>query len=558
MRRLAILAALAAYLGLPTTAAADAPSVLLMLEESQRGELCDALAVELAAQGHQVVPVDVPLGESVLDRASSAQRTARQAEAAAAVWLEVGVEGGVSVRAVEVRGEEVRHAPLPGSTANIDPQTFAVVAASLLDELEAPPEPVTVRIQLELEVDAGSRPLVVETTTGGTASDATHIESSPPEPAPAPEVILQVPPPVPAAHGAALRDTDGSEHPRVIVGGDIAPMLGTSSPSGGMEIRNLSLNLFGGLAYGVEGLELGFLTNTTRHHVHGAQVAAGANLNLGELQGIQLAGAANWNSGAVDGAQVSGGVNVSTGNVAGAQLSGGANVTHGDVRGAQVSGGANIATGRMSGLQLTGGFNYAGSGAGLQLGTVNVVRGVLEGVQVGVVNVSDDTRFSLGLVNIVRSGRTHLEASVDDSGFGFATLKHGGSHWHYLYSVGGRGVGDDHAWAAGLGIGAHTPLGERLFVDLDFLAYYVGEVGDDIDENEGAGSNLARLRLVLGVQLAPRFSLLAIASYNLLTTWDRATPRSFASYGETVFASGGLDEVGVRGWPSLGIGFQVL
>lgn len=570
MRRLALFGALGACIvaGPPAAASADAPTVLVMVDEGQRGELCDALGVELAAHGHQVVPTDAPLGESALDRASSAQRTARQTEAAAAVWLEVGVEGGVSVRVVEARGEQVRHAPLPG-TVLIDPRTFTVVTASLLDELEAPPEPVTVHIQLSVDVDAGARPVVVEATPSVTTASPVAEPAPAPAPAPDEQLVLalaedEASAPAPRA-SASPEDSDGSEHPRVLVGGDFAPMLGTSAPSRGQEIRSVSLNLLGGLAYGVEGFELGAVTNITRHHVYGAQIAAGANVNLGVLEGVQLAGGGNWNSGRVDGAQVSGGVNVAGARVEGAQVTGGANIAHGDVRGVQLAGGANVATGHLRGLQLTGGVNYAGSGAGLQVGAVNLVRGALDGVQVGVVNVADDTRFSLGLVNVVREGRTHIEASADDGGFAFATLKHGGSRWHYLYSVGGHPLGGDRAWAAGLGIGAHNPLNDRLFLDLDFLAYYIGEVTEDghgvsssTFDNDGSGSTLSRLRLVLGVQLTERFSLLAIASYNLLTTWNREGALSFATYGETVYHQGGVDDVAVRGWPSLGLGFQIL
>ena len=97
-----------------------------------------------------------------------------------------------------------------------------------------------------------------------------------------------------------------------------------------------------------------------------------------------------------------------------------------------------------------------------------------------------------------------LRQKLGAEGFAFAMVKHGGAHWHYLYSLGGRPFSngdDDAAWAFGLGIGAHATLTERWFLDVDLLAHYLHD-GEGTDEltNEIGHEALSQLRLVAGVE----------------------------------------------------------
>lgn len=96
------------------------------------GDLGDALRVVLAGRGTGVATAPAPGGQLRIDRAAAAQRVAVERGADAAVWLDE-----TEVCAVTSDGHDFRHAPFPMEAAS--PRAFAAIAASLLDEMIAPP-----------------------------------------------------------------------------------------------------------------------------------------------------------------------------------------------------------------------------------------------------------------------------------------------------------------------------------------------------------------------------------------------------------------------------------
>lgn len=92
-----------------------------------------SLRVELAARDALIVPSEAPAGRTAEARAREAEQTASSHGALAAVWLER--EDGVTVRAIAAGSEVAVWAPVP--SASIEARVFALVAASLLDELAA-------------------------------------------------------------------------------------------------------------------------------------------------------------------------------------------------------------------------------------------------------------------------------------------------------------------------------------------------------------------------------------------------------------------------------------
>jgi hypothetical protein len=312
----------------------------------------------------------------------------------------------------------------------------------------------------------------------------------------------------------------------------------------------------------------------------GGQVAGALNVAWGPLRGAQVAGAVNVAGGGpsasvaagkggggrrVDGGvargEAGGGVRAAKGErgggagawaVEGGQVAGGLTLALGPLRGAQVAGGVSIALGRVNGAQVSGGANVAGGEVnGAQVAAVNVATGRVRGAQIGLINYSDDVDFALGFVNVVREGRTHVDAwAVPEIGLAAAALKHGGAHFHYVYGVGVRAA-DGAPWYA-LGLGGHLPLGRGWYADADALAY--GRLGvDELRRDEGRG--IYQLRPVVGVAVAPGVSLYAGPSANVALSLreHRRPPRpSFAR------SLGGSRALAVDAWPGLVLGVQLL
>ncbi len=557
-------------------AAADAPIVLLAGDAPQMEALASALQLAIAGDGWRVVPSGAVEGPTALQRAATAQAAAQEAGARATLWVEQGPEEGVLVRVVDAAGESPRHAPLPTTLELAEPRAFAAVAASLLDELVSPPQRLRVRVQVSVEseggefvADGGSARVVAGSRSAeavlGDESVEVIVEPEVATVVPEPEVESEPEPePQPEAEQPQPQPEDEQPEPQPEApepepqpepeepdgwwfGADFAPYVGASSVPQGRGRRNLSLGILGTLSGGVDGVAL----------------SAGLNVSTADSTGVMAAAGANWNHGTMRGAQLSAGANVNVGTFRGVQATSGVNVVVGEGRGAQLSSGLNLATGAFYGVQATSGVNYARGGSGLQVGSLNIQSAEYDGVQLGVVNISRGTKFSLGLINVVRGGRTHLEVTYGADGFGFAMVKHGAERWHWIYSIGGRApFGDEDAvLAAGIGVGGHFPIRERFALDVDLVSHYLHDFqGTDALPNELGSEVLTSLRLVTQVALHRRFALVFGASLNVLTTYaDESSYVPWAvDLGPADTASTGLDIQQWRNhlWPSVFVGVR--
>ncbi len=182
-------------------------ATVVWLDDGPRSpELADALRVEIAAARAPVVLGPAPAGDTPLLRAAAAQATTRSLGARYGVFVEREPTPGAGdlVRAVDAESEHVRSAPLPSPATTIDARTLAAVAASLLDELDAPPPaggPVTVHLE-------------VETPTGSLVVDASSNETGEGLVAPESELAMTPEPPplaVPVVDMRAARESSQSE-----------------------------------------------------------------------------------------------------------------------------------------------------------------------------------------------------------------------------------------------------------------------------------------------------------------------------------------------------------
>lgn len=562
---------------------AQARETLLLASDAPEADtLATALAVELASAGWRVLRGPAPRGETLLERAGDAQRNARVLGARSALFVESATGGGAAVHVVEADGDATRSAPLPSALATLDARTFAAVASSLVEELESPPQRLRVRVQVAIDAEDGSSFVVddarveVRTNDGSVTSASSadpnassadpNASNDSPESAivEAPEAPVIVEVPVEATPSTEEATTEApSADPEVQPLGvvpveeevvpsfpfavDFAPFVGMGSFARARGRRSFSLGVLG----------------TYAHSLEGFGAAGGLHVLRGDQDGVVVSGLVSWTGGDVDGAQIAGQVAVTHGDLEGAQISGSLNVLGGALEGAQVTGGLNLAFGNVHGLQLAP-ANYSHRDLrGAQVGVANVTRGHVNGVQVGLFNYAKKADLQIGLINVMPEGRTHVQLTATSEGFGFATLVHGGDHWHWLYSVGGRPFGSDSesAWAAGLGFGLHITPTERLFVDVDLLNYYVSD-GDHGDEGT---EMLTQLRAMLGVRLHRRFALIGGITYNVHAAYDDDTSYALKGrttlYEELVPLEGGGSEPANPGWrvegyPGITLGVQ--
>lgn len=366
------------------------------------------------------------------------------------------------------------------------------------------------------------------------------------------------------------------------------PGIGTNGDVGGAYVNKVSVNLFGGYAKGLQGVEFGAGVNIIRRDVKGVQFAGMSNLVGGHTSGVQFAGAINhtmrslrglqiagfgntvWDT--LTGAQVAGGVNVVKGGMRGAQISGAANVTTQgcdgtqisggfnmtvkDVRktqiagainygrsvsGAQVAGGINVSIGAVGGGQVAGAINYARQVSGGQVaGAINVVTdtvvggqvGVLNfarvcsGAQVGIFNFSDTiTGASVGLLSFAWRGYHRFDISTTDVLPLTLTFRTGTAHFYNVLSWSAP-VDQDERWGFGYGFGTEPRLSEHSALNIELTAEHVNEQQDWID----ALNILGRLGVQYGYTIGRRIVLSAGPSFNVLASdWQDAETGAYRS-----------------------------
>lgn len=170
----------------------------------------------------------------------------------------------------------------------------------------------------------------------------------------------------------------------------VVPSVSTNGVVAASTVNRISVNLLGGYARGVQGVEVGGAVNLLSRDMKGLQVGGLANLVGGRTRGVQIGGAINHGLRSLEGLQLAGLANTVWDTLAGVQLAGGLNVVKRGMTGVQVSGAGNVALGDLDGVQVTGGVNVAhGQVNKAQVaGAVNYARGVRGGQVSAGVNVA--------------------------------------------------------------------------------------------------------------------------------------------------------------------------
>jgi hypothetical protein len=197
-------------------------------------------------------------------------------------------------------------------------------------------------------------------------------------------------------------------------------------------------------------------------------------------------------------------------------------VVAGDVSGAQL--GAVNAALSLRGVQL-GTVNWTGKAVGAQLGAVNIATGYVHGVQLGVVNVADDVDVPIGVVNVVRKGRTTFDLWSHESGYTALGLVHGGRRVHNVFAVAAQPAYDGSTALPGLvyGLGLRAKADEHFTVDVDALATVFLRVRDTLEKTTEFFTTLSELRVVFGLPVFEHASVIFGPTVRVLVTSDPET-----------------------------------
>lgn len=331
----------------------------------------------------------------------------------------------------------------------------------------------------------------------------------------------------------------------------LTPGLGTHGRMSGQVVNKFSMNMLGGYAAGVDGVEIGTVFNIVKNDMQHVQVSGLINIVGGKTKGVQIAGFHNNVLDSMKGVQVAGFSNITEGNMEGVQLTGAIGQVRKNMQGVSVSGIGGINQGHTQGWEVAGAFTYNGKNLnGLQLsgignynkenaygaqlaGVGNINRGVMkgvqiatifnyakqmDGVQIGLVNIADTVNgYSIGIINIVRKGYKKVVLfSTDVLPFNIA-WKAGRSE---LYSIllGGGDFGENNkAWSIGYGIGKIIPFNKRWSLSTEIIeqTIFLG--------TWEKGAQIFRLQPSLNIKLSKRISLFAGPALAIYTG-DKVTP----------------------------------
>ena len=164
-------------------------------------------------------------------------------------------------------------------------------------------------------------------------------------------------------------------------------------------------------------------------------------------------------------------------------------------KGFQAAGIGNIAGANMKGVQIAGIFNYAKK---------------LDGVQIGLVNISDSSNgYSIGLFNFVRHGLHQVSFSTNEITDVNIALKTGNPHLYSILHAGYNFSNTQKAFSYGYGIGTVINPGRKITVQPELMTKYL-YTGD-----WGNSNILSSLHLNIQANIFKGFAVFAAPVVNL-------------------------------------------
>jgi len=358
----------------------------------------------------------------------------------------------------------------------------------------------------------------------------------------------------------------------------LVPFVGTNHKLSGSVVNNLSFNLGGGFAKGLNGFEVAGGFNIDRENVRGTQLAGVFNIVGDTVRGSQIAGYFNITGGYMNGFQGAGTLNLNLGNQKGVQaayvlninkrraeglsMAGLMNVSN-SVRGAQVAGIGNV-NDTLRGIAIAGVFNSTDVGkksaqiaclfnkqksgsSYLQIAALFNTTSYLKGLQLGMFNFADSASgVPLGLFSFVKKGVHQIELNSDELFPANISFRTGVPAFYNIFSVGFQPASNKNLWQLGYGAGTSFEIYNKLRGDITFSMHHV---------NSGnfyfATSELYRFYLGVEYKVAKKFSLAVGPTFNIYWT-DALLPDYQSKYNSIapyhLFNTSTGDNFNLKGW----------
>jgi hypothetical protein len=242
---------------------------------------------------------------------------------------------------------------------------------------------------------------------------------------------------------------------------------------GNIQIAGISNHVGGN----VKGFQVAGLTNTVKKDADGAQIAGITNHVGGKFEGAQIAGILNQNKGNLIGTQIGGIMNI-VDTIKGWQIGGLANICE-SINGFQIGGLGNH-TEAFVGPQIAGLYNHTQYAKGVQVSGIFNKAKTMNGWQIGLLNVSDTiTGIPIGIFSFVKkNGYKHLEIYKDeifDANIRFTT---GVRKFHTFIFAGVQPQITNDAtkfYTFGYGIGSAFDLSKKLLLDIDLSSQNIAQ-----------------------------------------------------------------------------------
>lgn len=276
-------------------------------------------------------------------------------------------------------------------------------------------------------------------------------------------------------------------------------------------VVNFHLSLFSGQVKGIQGLQLGAISNHVTGDLVGYDATGIYSRVDGDVAGFQAGGLISHVGGNYIGMQTGGIINRVSGDYFGLQTAGIVNTVHGAFTGLQVGGILNQSN-DVRFVQIAGIINQAQDVEGAQIAGISNKAKHVRGVQIGLINQSEKLDgIALGLVNLSESGRVHLVSwgsTIDDFQVG---VKFAPNDYWYTTLTAGQSVNSldqDKLRSFQSHLGFHIPLVAKFYTEIDLgTGNSIPNSWDSWDTYESR--HILEARLAIGLRITPYLSVVA-------------------------------------------------
>ena len=316
-----------------------------------------------------------------------------------------------------------------------------------------------------------------------------------------------------------------------------------------------ALSLVGMRAARLRGMGFSGIFSIYSEGVQGFQLSGILTLVNGNVGGFQGAGIFSVVNGDIKGVQANGIFGLQNGRFKGAQFSGVFNIQNGDFKGVQISEVFNITNGDFTGIQVGTTFNILnGTFHGVQLGTVNIARHFDSGIQIGLVNISEDHNgIPIGLFTYVENVPIGYQVWYNDSKFISAGIRSGNDDWYNLVSVGRRVEGDVRFHTLGAGFGRKIYLGANWGLDVGLSVFkLLDDNFKDNKWNDGDLGVMSKFNFIFRYELGHEGSLFFGPTIN---AWYSKLPEEGLT--QNLWVDDFKDGDYFRVWPGFVVGLEL-